>query len=118
LRWGEHYTHPFVHVDKVGYIPFDPEATALSFSLVSSRYERSSIIVSSNKTFSARAEIFGYRVAVAALVDRLAHHSEVLVLRGESYRLIARTRRCCSAMSEAESVQHWIGDNCAFLDRR
>ena len=44
-------------VDEVGYIPFDPEAAALFFALVSSRYERASLIVSSNKTFSAWAEI-------------------------------------------------------------
>ncbi len=78
---------PLLVVDEVGYIPFDPEAAALFFALVSSRYERSSLIVSSNKTFSAWAEIFGDPVAVAALVDRLVHHAEVIVLRGESYRL-------------------------------
>jgi len=78
---------PLLIVDEVGYIPFDPEAAALFFALVSSRYERSSLIVSSNKTFSAWAEIFGDPVAVAALVDRLVHHAEVIVLKGESYRL-------------------------------
>jgi DNA replication protein DnaC len=78
---------PLLIVDEVGYIPFDPEAASLFFALVSSRYERSSLIVSSNKTFSAWAEIFGDPVAVAALVDRLVHHAEVIVLRGESYRL-------------------------------
>jgi DNA replication protein DnaC len=46
-------------IDEVGYIPFDPEAAALIFALVSSCYERSSLIVSSNKTFSAWAEILG-----------------------------------------------------------
>jgi DNA replication protein DnaC len=79
--------YPLLIVDEVGYIPFDPEAASLFFSLVSSRYERSSLIVSSNKTFSSWAEIFGDPVAVAALVDRLVHHAEVIVLRGESYRL-------------------------------
>ena len=44
---------PLLIVDEVGYIPFDPEAASLFFALVSSRYERSSLIVSSNKTFSA-----------------------------------------------------------------
>jgi DNA replication protein DnaC len=78
---------PLVIVDEVGYIPFDPEAAALFFALVSSRYERSSLIVSSNKTFSAWAEIFGDPVAVAAMVDRLIHHAEVIVLKGDSYRL-------------------------------
>jgi DNA replication protein DnaC len=79
--------YPLLIVDEVGYIPFDPEAASLFFALVSSRYERSSLIVSSNKTFSSWAEIFGDPVAVAALVDRLVHHAEVIVLRGESYRL-------------------------------
>ena len=78
---------PLLIVDEVGYIPFDPEAAALSFALVSSRSERRSLIVSSNKTFSAWAEIFGDPVAVAAMVDRLLHHAEVIVLKGESYRL-------------------------------
>lgn len=78
---------PLIVVDEVGYIPFDPEAAALFFALISSCYERSSIIVSSNKTFSAWAEIFGDPVAVAALVDRLVHHAEIVVLRGDSCRL-------------------------------
>jgi DNA replication protein DnaC len=81
---------PLLIVDEVGYIPFDPEAAALFFALVSSRYERCSLIVSSNKTFSAWAEIFGDAVAVGAMVDRLVHHAEVIVLKGDSYRLKGR----------------------------
>nr|WP_276319916.1 ATP-binding protein [Egicoccus halophilus] len=80
-------TVPLLIIDDVGYIPFDPDAAALLFALISSRYERASMIVSSNKTFSAWTEIFGDAVAVAALVDRLVHHAEALVLRGNSYRL-------------------------------
>ncbi len=57
------------------------------FQLVSSRYEQSSLIVSSNKSFSAWAEIFGDAVAVEALVDRLVHHSKIIALKGDSYRL-------------------------------
>jgi DNA replication protein DnaC len=88
---------PLLIVDEVGYIPFDPEAAALFFALVSSRYERASLIVSSNKTFSAWAEIFGDPVAVAALVDRLVHHAEVIVLKGESYRLKGRAKEVISS---------------------
>jgi DNA replication protein DnaC len=84
-------------VDEVGYIPFDPEAAALFFALVSSRYERASLIVNSNKTFSAWAEIFGDPVAVAAMVDRLVHHAEVIALKGESYRLKGRGKEVVSA---------------------
>jgi DNA replication protein DnaC len=83
---------PLVIVDEVGYIPFDSDAAALFFALISSRYERASLIVSSNKTFSAWAEIFGDAVAVAAMVDRLVHHAEVIVLQGDSYRLKDRAK--------------------------
>jgi hypothetical protein len=56
-----------------------------------------SLIVSSNKTFSAWTEIFGDPVAVAAMVDRLVHHAEVIVLRGESYRLKGRGKEVMAA---------------------
>lgn len=83
---------PLVVCDEVGYIPFDPEAAALFFALISSRYERSSIVLSSNKTFSAWAEIFGDPVAVAAMVDRLVHHAEVILMKGDSYRLKGKAK--------------------------
>ena len=78
---------PLLIVDEVGYIPFDPDAASLFFQLVSSRYEQNSLIVSSNKSFSAWAEIFGDAVAVEAMVDRLIHHSHIISLKGDSYRL-------------------------------
>lgn len=74
-------------VDEVGYIPFDPEAAKLMFLLVSSRYERASLIVTSNKPFSAWGEVFGDEVLATAMVDRLVHHAEILSLKGDSYRL-------------------------------
>ena len=78
---------PLLIVDEVGYIPFDPEAANLMFSLVSTRYERASMIVTSNKPFSAWSEIFGDEVTAAAMIDRLVHHAEILALKGDSYRL-------------------------------
>jgi DNA replication protein DnaC len=78
---------PLIVVDEVGYIPFDPEAANLMFSLVSARYERASLIVTSNKPFSAWGEIFGDDVVAAAMIDRLVHHAEILALKGDSYRL-------------------------------
>ncbi len=78
---------PLLIVDEVGYIPFDPEAANLMFSLVSARYERASMIVTSNKPFSAWGEIFGDEVTAAAMIDRLVHHAEILALKGDSYRL-------------------------------
>ena len=78
---------PLLVVDEVGYIPFDPEAASLMFSLVSARYERASLIITSNKPFSAWGEIFGDEVTAVAMIDRLVHHAEILSLKGGSYRL-------------------------------
>jgi DNA replication protein DnaC len=61
---------PLLVVDEVGYIPFDPEAANLMFGLVSARYERASLIVTSNKPFSAWGEIFGDEVVAVAMIDR------------------------------------------------
>ncbi len=82
------------------HIPFDPEAAALFFALISSRYERRSLIVSRNETFSAWAEIFGDPVAVAAMVDRLVHHAEVIVLKGESFRLRGKRQEVLTGEKE------------------
>ena len=79
--------YPLVVVDEVGYIPFEPEAANLFFQLVSSRYERASLIVTSNKPFGRWGEVFGDDVVAAAMIDRLVHHAEVVALKGDSYRL-------------------------------
>jgi DNA replication protein DnaC len=79
--------YPLLLCDEVGYIPFDPQAANLMFMLVSRRYERASLIVTSNKPFSAWGEIFGDDTVATAMVDRLVHHAEILALKGESYRL-------------------------------
>jgi DNA replication protein DnaC len=79
--------YPLLVVDEVGYIPFEPEAANLFFQLVSSRYERASLIVISNKPFGRWGEVFGDEVVAAAMIDRLVHHAEVVSLRGDSYRL-------------------------------
>jgi DNA replication protein DnaC len=78
---------PLLVVDEVGYIPFDPQAANLMFMLVSRRYERASLIVTSNKPFSAWGEIFGDEATAVAMIDRLVHHAEILSLKGDSYRL-------------------------------
>src|SRR5213080_1137134 len=78
---------PLLVIDEVGYIPFDPEAASLMFSLVSNRYERASMIVTSNKPFSKWGDIFGDDMAATAMIDRLIHHAEILSLKGDSYRL-------------------------------
>src|ERR1700689_3613156 len=78
---------PLLVCDEVGYIPFDPQAANLMFMLVSRRYERASLIITSNKPFSAWGEVFGDDAVAVAMIDRLVHHAEILSLKGDSYRL-------------------------------
>src|SRR6476620_9767026 len=82
--------YPLLVVDEVGYIPFEPEAANLFFQLVSARYERASLIVSSNKPFSRWGEVFGDDTVASAMIDRLVHHAEIINLKGDSYRLKGR----------------------------
>ena len=70
--------YPVLVVDEVGYIPFEAEAANLFFQLVSARYERASLIVTSNKAFGRWGEVFGNDVVAAAMIDRLVHHAEVI----------------------------------------
>jgi DNA replication protein DnaC len=79
--------YPLIVVDEVGYIPFEAEAANLFFQLVSARYERASLIVTSNKPGGRWGEVFGDDVVAAAMIDRLVHHAEVVALKGDSYRL-------------------------------
>lgn len=75
-------------VDEVGYIPFARSAANLFFQVVSHRYEAGSMILTSNRPFSAWGEVFdGDIVVAAAMIDRLVHHAEILSLKGASYRL-------------------------------
>ena len=66
---------------------YDRESATAFFSLVSARYERGSIILTSNKGFADWGELLGDTVIATAILDRLLHHSHVLNIRGESYRL-------------------------------
>ncbi len=95
---------PLLIVDEVGYIPFDPEAANLMFSLVSARYERASLIVTSNKAFSAWGEIFGDDVVAAAMIDRLVHHAEILCTPSMSRR--ASSEWAYSATGRQTSRSH------------
>src|SRR5256885_2558054 len=79
--------YPLLVVDEVGYIPFEHQAANLFFQLVSSRYERASLIVTSNKEFGRWGEVFGDDVVAAAMIDRLVHYAAVISLKGVCYRL-------------------------------
>jgi DNA replication protein DnaC len=76
-----------VIVDEVGYTPVSREECHLFFRFISQRYERASTIITSNKSFSDWAELFHDPVIVTAILDRLLHHSVVINIKGNSYRL-------------------------------
>jgi hypothetical protein len=78
---------PLLIINEVGYIPFEAEAANLFFQLVSSRYERASLIVTSNKPFGRWGEVCGDDIVAAAMIDRLVQNAEVISLKGDSYRL-------------------------------
>ena len=90
-------------VDEVGYLPLERQAANLLFALVSRRYERGSIIVTSNRGFEAWGEILGDAMVAAALIDRLVHHATMVALKGKSYRLRERGSDTSHA---APSQQH------------
>lgn len=79
-------------VDEVGYLPLDPIGATIFFQLVSARYERGSIILTSNKSYTDWGAVFGDQTIAAAILDRLLHHSTTINIRGESYRLKERKR--------------------------
>ena len=81
-------TSPAVLIlDEIGYLPLDREGSNLFFQFVSRRYEKGSIILTSNKTFGEWGTIFADTVIASAILDRLLHHSAVFNIQGESYRL-------------------------------
>jgi hypothetical protein len=76
-----------VVVDEVGCMPLERQAANLLFALVSRRYERGSIVVTSNRSFEQWGEILGDAMVAAALIDRLIRHATMVTLKGKSYRL-------------------------------
>jgi DNA replication protein DnaC len=74
-------------IDEIGYLPIDRQGANLFFQLVSRRYERGSIIITSNQSLGAWREVFGDQVIASAILDRLLHHSITVNIKGESFRL-------------------------------
>lgn len=79
-------------IDEMGYLPLDELGATIFFQLVSARYERGSIILTSNKSYGEWGSIFGDPIIATAILDRLLHHSTTVNIRGESYRLKDRRR--------------------------
>jgi len=82
------YTVPrLLVIDEIGYLPIDRQGANLFFQLISRRYERGPVILTSNQSFANGGEVFGDRVIATAILDRLLHHGITVTIRGDSYRL-------------------------------
>jgi len=80
-------------IDEIGYIPFDEDEAHCLFQLISRRYEKSSTIFTSNKSFGEWGEIFKDHVIAAAVLDRILHHCTTVNIKGESHRLKERKKQ-------------------------
>jgi len=89
-------------VDEIGYLPLAQEEASLFFRLVVRRYERASLIVTSNKSFLDWGETFGDPILATAILDRLLHHATTLNIKGESYRL--KEKRRAGLLGRAKSA--------------
>jgi DNA replication protein DnaC len=72
---------------EMAFLPFEANAAHLFFQLVSRRYEKGSILITSNRSVGEWGGVFGDPVVATAILDRLLHHSAVITIRGDSYRL-------------------------------
>jgi DNA replication protein DnaC len=88
-------------VDELGYVPLSPSGAELLFEVFSRRYERGSILVTSNLPFDEWTSVFGAERLTGALLDRLTHHVHIIEMNGESYRLQASRRRRSGLPAEA-----------------
>ena len=88
-----HFSKPkLLIVDELGYLPFETNAAHLFFQLVSRRYERGSMLITSNRAVGEWGTVLGDPVVATAILDRLLHHSHVVTIRGDSYRLREKRR--------------------------
>ena len=74
-------------IDEVGYLSFDDKAADLLYEVINRRYERKSLIVTTNRPFKEWNEVFPNATCIATLLDRLLHHADVTVIEGHSYRV-------------------------------
>jgi DNA replication protein DnaC len=92
-------------IDEMGYLPLDDLGATIFFQLVSARYERGSIILTSNKSYGEWGSIFGDPIIATAILDRLLHHSTTINIRGESYRLKERRKAGLIPLPEQQQAE-------------
>ncbi len=84
----KYYARPdFLIIDEVGYLSYSNRHADLLFEIINQRYEQRSTLVTTNRPFAEWNEVFPNAACVVSLIDRLVHHSEVIAIEGESYRM-------------------------------
>ena len=97
-----HFAKPKLLIaDELGSLPLEPNAAHLFFQLVSRRHERGAMLVTSNRSVGEWGAVFGDPVVATAILDRLLHHSHVITIQGDSYRLREKRRAGLSRRSPA-----------------
>ena len=87
-RRMKHYSQPtLLVVDEVGYLSYSNRHADLLFDIISQRYKKKSTLITTNKSFTEWREIFPNATCVVSIIDRLVHHSEIISIEGDSYRL-------------------------------
>jgi DNA replication protein DnaC len=85
--------YDLVLIDELGYVPYSKEGAELFFRFVASRYERGSVMITTNLEFADWTQVFGDEMLTSALLDRLTHRCHILVMNGESYRFRESMKR-------------------------
>lgn len=87
-RYLHRYCHPqLLVVDEVGYLSYDSRYADLFFEVITRRYQKRSVVITTNKAFAEWTEVFPNAACVVTLVDRLVHRAEIVSIEGESYRV-------------------------------
>lgn len=95
-------------VDEIGYLPLDRHEASLFFRLITRRYEKASMVLTSNKGFIDWGELFNDQVIATAILDRLLHHATTLNIKGESFRLKEKRKAGLLTQSLAQSKKEKI----------
>ncbi len=100
----KHYANPtLLAIDEIGYLSYGNRHADLLFEIVNRRYETKSTIVTTNRPFTEWGEVFPNATCVISIVDRLIHHSEIIVLDGESYRIKEAKERASKKSRSSKS---------------
>ena len=102
----KHYAHPTIlAIDEIGYLSYGNRHADLLFEIINRRYENKPTIVTTNRPFTEWGEVFPNASCVVSIVDRLIHHSEIIVIEGESYRIKEARERAGRKKRPSKSKQ-------------